>query len=297
MVSKQIGNTEDSDEVYIFRTYNHESGSSLVYNPGVADNHYIWQVARATSAAPGYFSEIKIGDMFYADGALGYNNPAQIALDEVAAVEGYGRKARSGKPRRYPVKVLVSVGCGNKPRGVKRVQQRLPRLSNLEPVRKVLNYAARFRGTLTDVEKVDKDIQRLNETKGFEYHRFQAPPAVGELKLDDWKPRRGSKPSTEDFMRAKFDDYVQEGETSERLDALAQSLVETRRSRIGENEARWRRFTRCTTHVCGICKHDTGLLEDLRVHIQRKHPDELSEDVDDLIENSEKHPRSARGPH
>lgn len=35
----------------------------------------IWQAARATSAAPSYFSSIRVGDRELVDGGLGANNP------------------------------------------------------------------------------------------------------------------------------------------------------------------------------------------------------------------------------
>ena len=42
----------------------------------------IWQVARATSAAPTFFVPIEIGDVLYGDGGTGWNNPTKEAISE-----------------------------------------------------------------------------------------------------------------------------------------------------------------------------------------------------------------------
>ena len=61
----------------------------------------IWQVARATSAAPTYFLPIVIEDVEYGDGGTGWNNPAKEAI----------AKARNIWPDR-PIGILVSIGTG-----------------------------------------------------------------------------------------------------------------------------------------------------------------------------------------
>jgi hypothetical protein len=45
---------------YIFRSYDHHAEpapNGMVQNPGGASNVPIWQVARATTAAPGYLGQ------------------------------------------------------------------------------------------------------------------------------------------------------------------------------------------------------------------------------------------------
>ena len=61
----------------------------------------IWEVARATSAAPSYFLPITIDDVKYGDGGMNWNNPAREAILE----------ARKKWPRR-PIGILVSIGTG-----------------------------------------------------------------------------------------------------------------------------------------------------------------------------------------
>jgi len=61
----------------------------------------IWQVARATSAAPTYFLPIEIDDVLYGDGGTGWNNPTKEAIAE----------ARNIWPDR-PIGIVVSIGTG-----------------------------------------------------------------------------------------------------------------------------------------------------------------------------------------
>ena len=61
----------------------------------------IWQVARATSAAPTYFLPIEIDDVLYGDGGTGWNNPTREAIAEA-------RNIWSDRP----IGVLVSIGTG-----------------------------------------------------------------------------------------------------------------------------------------------------------------------------------------
>lgn len=61
-------------------------------DPNIA-NIKIWQAARATSAAPGYFKPMKIGEIELVDGGLLANNPVGWLWTEVLAEYGQLRKA------------------------------------------------------------------------------------------------------------------------------------------------------------------------------------------------------------
>ncbi|XP_046344342.1 calcium-independent phospholipase A2-gamma-like [Haliotis rufescens] len=65
---------------FIFRNYNLPPQSYSRYPGGC--RHSIWEVIRASSAAPGYFEEFKHGDYVHQDGGLMTNNPTAIAIHE-----------------------------------------------------------------------------------------------------------------------------------------------------------------------------------------------------------------------
>ncbi|XP_050414521.1 calcium-independent phospholipase A2-gamma [Patella vulgata] len=65
---------------FMFRNYNLPPGVYSHY-PGSC-NHEIWEVIRASSAAPGYFEQFNHGDYVHQDGGLLTNNPTALALHE-----------------------------------------------------------------------------------------------------------------------------------------------------------------------------------------------------------------------
>ena len=62
---------------------------------------YIWEAARATCAAPTFFSPIYIDDVRYGDGGTGWNNPTKEAIAETQNIW----------PNR-PIGCIVSIGTG-----------------------------------------------------------------------------------------------------------------------------------------------------------------------------------------
>lgn len=84
-------------------------------------NFNLWQVARATSAAPVYFEPVKIkskeGNESYAliDGGLFANNPALCAYSEVRKTQFSTMLGLEGKPDRPSAKnmMIVSIGTGS----------------------------------------------------------------------------------------------------------------------------------------------------------------------------------------
>ena len=96
------------EETWLFRSYDHlpddalEAGDRM--NPGYADDEVrIWQVARATTAAPGFFPQMKIGNDPYMDGGVGANNPSDLAWHNAR------QASRAENPR---IAILVSLGTG-----------------------------------------------------------------------------------------------------------------------------------------------------------------------------------------
>jgi len=65
-------------------------------------HHRFWEAARATTAAPYYFSAFKTGEDIFCDGAIIMNNPALVALHESRLIW-----------RRRPLACLLSIGTGS----------------------------------------------------------------------------------------------------------------------------------------------------------------------------------------
>lgn len=89
----------DKPRPFLFRNYRYPPDRSSRY-PGHTSPP-IWSCLRATTAAPGFFAEHRIGNEFFSDGAMTANNPTGIAIHEASRLF----------PRRR-IDCVVSVGTG-----------------------------------------------------------------------------------------------------------------------------------------------------------------------------------------
>ena len=114
VVSFQEQKNGKAEKPYLFRTYkNLRKGSTpedqkTDRNPGPAHDLPIWQVARATSAAPTYFEEVKIEGLKYLDGGFGANNPCVEIFREVRKMNNYNKEC---------IGTVVSIGTGMSDKG------------------------------------------------------------------------------------------------------------------------------------------------------------------------------------
>ena len=175
------------------------------YNVGTlkdGNNAYLplWQLVRASTAAPTYFppQEIVIGDQtcIFVDGAVtAYNNPA-YALYMMATLEPYRLCWERGEKEM----LLVSVGTGSIPNSDKRLKPRqMTLLYNARRVPSAVIYAStveadkmcRVTGRCTFGGKIDSEIGDLVEPlpapsvrpKEFTYVRYD--PDLSEKGLTD----------------------------------------------------------------------------------------------------------------
>ncbi|KAL8567535.1 hypothetical protein ACOMHN_010126 [Nucella lapillus] len=65
---------------FVFRNYNLPPSTYSSY-PGSCTQE-LWQVVRASTAAPGYYEDFPLGDYVHSDGGLSVNNPTAMAVHE-----------------------------------------------------------------------------------------------------------------------------------------------------------------------------------------------------------------------
>ena len=162
---------------YLFRTYKnlHQSESAegrlTDRNPGPAHDIPIWQVARATSAAPTYFKPMKIHKLAYLDGGFGANNPCEEIFEEVRKMNNHADTCAS---------IIISVGTG--------IDKGWSRFKNLGPSR-FINFLNVARKWASESEEVHARMLNRKEGAPFKYYRLNVPDGIGSLKLDEWRVR------------------------------------------------------------------------------------------------------------
>ena len=175
------------EKPYLFRTYKnlHRGKTSEQRqsdrNPALAHDIPIWQVARATSAAPTYFKTITIDELEYLDGGFGgTNNPCVEIYDEVCKMNNNAGKC---------VSVIVSVGTG-KNNKISRFDRTTGPRSHM-PGHRLYHYMNFAKKWSTDSENTHISMfnmkTRLNDR--FEYFRLNVQEGIGETKLDEWRKR------------------------------------------------------------------------------------------------------------
>jgi hypothetical protein len=162
----------------------------------------IWQVGRATSAAPTFFLPIPIGDVLYGDGGTGWNNPTKQAVLE----------AHSIWPKR-PIGIVVSIGTGlEEALQLKDKATKLPDLAhmlldNTSPKHAfqlaVAEYAVQC---LTSCEMVHREISEHPDRDILDgnYFRLNVLQGMSTIGLAEWDKLK--------TMTALTDRYMQHGE-------------------------------------------------------------------------------------
>lgn len=179
VLSYQQG-TGGVESTYLFRTYKnlHRSADPqeklLDRNPGLAHDIPIWEVARATSAAPSYFKEHKIGGRKYLDGGFGANNPCVEIYDEVRKMNNNSESCAN---------VILSIGTGK--------NTKIARFTSGTTLRRYYNYLNFARKWASDSEKTHSDMLKKHVHSGskFHYMRLNVEEGLGDMKLDEWKVR------------------------------------------------------------------------------------------------------------
>ena len=145
----------------------------------------IWQAARATSAASGFFEPIKIGPHKekFVDGATGANNPIEVLWDEARHVwPGDGRLEDN-------VRFIVSIGTGETTlegfgSNVLEIGRTLQRMAT-----QTQDTADRFKGQHDEL---------FNNNR---YFRFNVNHGLEHVGLEEWEQLAKVAASTRHYLR------------------------------------------------------------------------------------------------
>jgi hypothetical protein len=151
----------------LFRSYNTRENQSV--------NCRIWEVARATTAAPTFFKRISIAETGqiaedFLDAGIKCNNPVEEVMEEARLIFKDDR----------PVGCIISLGTGH-PGTIG--------LSKPDAFQKVL--PLELIGTLkkiaTDCEEVANGLSRKFLNRPDIYFRFNVTHGAGSVSLEEWK--------------------------------------------------------------------------------------------------------------
>lgn len=257
-------NPENEYFPYIFRSYDHLP--QKVFNPqelnaGKAHTGPIWEVARATAAAPTYFDHMPVGDDLFVDGGFGANNPTLYAFYELIHLhDDYN-----------VVALTVSIGTGQSG-SMSRFGEGI-----FGKFWAYVNFAKKW---ASDSVRVHLDMQNATQQgRKHPYKRFNVVEGLGDMKMDEWKnknwarrPRRENK--TIAHIRIVTRMYLDQEKTRQDLEYIADMLVANRRVRSGSS--RWALVAsgeryRCTCTPCPLYLIPFESEDRLRQHLKEDH--------------------------
>ncbi|KAM0237001.1 hypothetical protein ACHAP5_009197 [Fusarium lateritium] len=267
---------------FVWRSYDNDfspkAHDSNLWNPsnaGPAHTTAIWEVARATTAAPRYFESIKAIGRKFLDGGMVANNPSLIAIREIHNLHG-----------RVPA-LFVSIGTGlkvpadaqrnNTPReangGVKSLRKAATRddVRRKQFLKKYIEIGKEWKNWMVDCEG-------MNGTNGWRSHckairltehlyRLNVEGDLHTIPLDDWRPSNTGE-ETLNFIQEQTNQYLAEPRVIDYITSIARKAVEIRRQRAATEQ--WERFATDVVYRCPDCdnkKYDTRAK--LREHLQK----------------------------
>ena len=269
----------------MFRTYHRSAGGDRKKskarqrpdrNLGGPSNLPIWKVARATSAAPGYFKPIKINRgndanevTRFKDGGFGSNNPSAEAYQDIIAKHG-DMESNMGP--------FVSIGTGIPP-----LELFSKKKGNFHNTMANFNAAKRFPSTTVKVHEQMVMHSKRDRQDMFPYFRFDGGQALGEIALDEWESQKSvwsfkkkkPEPEAETLKKIKVvtHAYLYDPEVQADLWECAELLVKRRRLR-SRDASRWERYASMSYYICGEpgCKQEQiNEADQLKEHMKAAH--------------------------
>ena len=239
---------------FLFRSYDRKtsytSRTPFERNPDDSNTFTIWQVARATSAAPSYFKSIHMFEARYYDAAVNLNNPSWEVVKEVSLLAEESDDA---------IDLLLSIGGGN-------AKGNSPRLTF--GTGSLLQELA----DISDV--VHNKVTAESEVQGFEYFRFDVKEGLQAVRMDEWRPRSSGK-ITLDKIHMATERYLKQEDIRAWIQQCAAYLVDKRTQRA--QTMQWERFATGTLYRCPLpddCptpKAKFNTRNDLMDHLRTKH--------------------------
>lgn len=183
VVAYQENPGSGTEKTYLFRSYKNLKKAPDPHdrNPGPAHDIPILEVARATSAAPGYFKEVTIGGLKYLDGGFGANNPCLEIFREVRNLNNFDEKCMG---------CVVSIGTGKNDE--KRIQSKTGfREAFKTGLGKFVHYENFARKWASDSEGPHSSmVDHLEDpNQSFKYYRLNVREGLACMKLDEWHER------------------------------------------------------------------------------------------------------------
>ena len=176
----------DENTPTLFRTYK---------GPGEVMDCQIWEAARATTAAPIIFKPAKLGSgnhvQTFIDGAVKWNNPSKIVLNEA--------KSHFGEER--PLGCLISLGTGQRPPSLDPGSK--GRLGMTYSIGEITRMTADF---LTDPEGPHVELMRQFKDCPDSYYRFSLPRSqeLGRIRIHEYKKMHALRQATEEYLSIPY---------------------------------------------------------------------------------------------
>ncbi|KAL9013546.1 MAG: hypothetical protein Q9173_001758 [Seirophora scorigena] len=274
---------------YLFRTYytpppsadrgKTKQRQTMATNHGSPPKVSIWQVGRATSAAPKYFPPIRIhkimgnhthGNVRFKDGGFGCNNPSEEAYHDI--VHKHGDFSGAIGP-------FISIGTGET-----RLDLFARASGNFRNALANLKAAKKYPARTQDAHKAMTRLSHHDGKDIFPYYRFGGGDRLGEVELDEWEPKvhqltRFIKANTEpgfatlDKMSVATTEYLHRRDVQHDLDECAKLLVKRRRLRA-RDDSTWDRFASASYYECSYLrceKFRINTKQDYKSHVKKEH--------------------------
>lgn len=243
----------------------------------------IWEVARATSAAPGYFPPIRIKTghgsevITFKDGGFGSNNPSEEAYQDI--LDKHGGSMHMGP--------FISIGTGITPLDMfgKRSDNLSTFIANIKTTIKLPSRTLRAHGNMV------RHANRDNEER-FPYFRFDGGHDLGEVDLGEWETHRLTRVTGKDKSSGRktlkkietaVAVYLHDREVQKDLMECAKLLVNRRRLRA-RDASNWDRYASYSHYECdlkGCQKRLVNTAHDFKEHLRRDHKFRLVDPVID----------------